>query len=277
VSDPETPLYGRDEAAALRRREADRAADDDEKLALLLKRLDGCRRLVDIGCGWGQLLSKVAKARPAGIELWGVDESPDRARDVAEVCPGAKVVICKADRLELPGTYFDAAVTSQVLHEVKLFGGTGRLSATLRGIHRCLAPGGRYLLLDHQDAADGEVVISLPPAAMAKLTEFERGFRFYGASHQDAPAGAVRLSRRCLQDFLTKAWSLGTPMEPTEMNETHNVFRRAETEHLLSEAGFAVREWIDFADITADLARAGGSPLEGRPWCRKFLAVAVKH
>ncbi len=187
------------------------------------------------------------------------------------------MVICKADRLELPGTYFDAAVTSQVLHEVKLFGAEGDLPATLRGIHRCLAPGGRYLLLDHQDAGTGEVVVSLPPAAMQKLAEFERGFRFYEASHEEEAGGAVRMSRRCLQDFLTKAWSLGTPMEPTEMNETHNVFRRAETEHLLSAAGFAVREWIDFADITADLARAGGSPLEGRPWCRKFLAVAVKH
>jgi SAM-dependent methyltransferase len=276
VSDSETPLYGRDEAAALRRREADRAADDDEKLALLLDRLGDCRRLVDIGCGWGQLLGKVAAALP-DAELWGADESPDRTKDLAEVCPGAKVVVCRADRLELPEAYFDAAVTSQVLHEVKLFGGAAPLSATLRGIRRCLAPGGRYLLLDHQDAGSGETIVSLPPAAMEKLTEFESRFRFYGASHQDAPGGAVRLSRRCLQDFLTKAWSLGTPMEPMEMNETHNVFRRVETERLLSEAGFAVREWIDFADITADLARVGGRLIEGRPWCRKFLAAAVKR
>jgi len=276
VSDSGTPLYGRDEAAALRRREADRAANDDQKLALLLDRLGHCRRLVDIGCGWGQLLGKLAAAVP-GAELWGADESPDRTKDVAEVCPGATVVICKANRLALPEAYFDVAVTSQVLHEVKLFGGAEQLSATLRGIHRCLAPGGRYLLLDHQDAGAGEVVVSLPPAAREKLTEFESRFRFYGASHEEEPAGAVRLSRRCLQDFLTKTWSLGTPMEPMEMAETHNVFRRAETEGLLSAAGFAVREWIDFADITGDLARVGGSLTKHGPWCRKFLAVAVKR
>ncbi|MGB2824917.1 MAG: hypothetical protein WBF17_28355, partial [Phycisphaerae bacterium] len=76
MDDSETPLYGGDEAAALRRREADRARDDDEKFALLLDRLGECRRLVDIGCGWGQLLAKVAAAS-ADAELWGADESPD--------------------------------------------------------------------------------------------------------------------------------------------------------------------------------------------------------
>lgn len=276
MNDSETPLYGGDEAAALRRREADRAGDDDEKLALLLERLGDCRRLVDIGCGWGQLLAKVAAAS-AEAELWGADESPDRAKDIAEVCPGAKVVVCRADRLELPEAYFDAAVTSQVLHEVRLFGGAERLSAALRGIHRCLAPGGRYLLLDHQDAGRGETIVSLPPAAMAKLAEFEGSFRSYGASHGQQPAGGVRISRRCLQDFLTKAWSLGTPMESMEMAETHNVFQRVETERMLSEAGFALREWIDFADIAADLARVGGVLIDGRPWRRKFLAVALKR
>ena len=275
----EPPLYGRDAAASLRRREASWVKDNDEKFRLLLtavRRCDPCRRLVDVGCGWGQLLGKIAAAMPA-VELWGVDESADRARDVAEACPAAKVVICRADALDLPAAHFDVAVTSQMLHEVKLFGRPGELEAVLAEVHRVLAPGGRWLLLDHLDAGDGEVTVSLPAPAKASLTELERKYRYYKAVHEDLPDGTTHLSRRCLQDFLTKTWSLGTAMEPMEMAETHNVFQRAETEHLLSEAGFALREWIDFADVAADLARVGGSLVEGRPWCRKVLAVAGKR
>jgi len=277
VSEGQDPLYDREAAAFLQRREAGRAAGDDEKFALLLGELADCRRLVDIGCGWGQFLGKVAAARPDVTELWGVDESPDRAADVAAACPAARTVICRADRLDLPDAHFDVAVTSQMLHEVKLFGRPGQMAETLAEIRRVLAPGGRWLLLDHQDAGDGEAVVSMPAALTARLAEFESRFRFYDASHEQLPDGSIRISRRCLQDFLTKAWSLGSPMERMEMNETHNVFRRAETVGLLASAGFTVTRWLDFADIREDLARAGAELLSGTRWPRKFLVTATKE
>ncbi len=276
--DSRPPLYDDDAAASLRKREVERPGDD-EKFALLIEALRACRpcrRVVDIGCGWGQLLGKVAAAGLGVEELWGVDESADRARGVAEACPRAKVVICRADRLDLPDGHFDAAVAGQVLHEVKLFGSAGELRAVLGEVHRVLAPGGRLVVLDHQDAGEGEVVVSLPPAERRALARFEDKFHFYNVLHEETPEGDVRISRRGLQDFLTKAWSLGGGMEAIEMSETHNVFRRGELTQLLDSVGFTMLSWRGFADITADLARRRGRLRKGSPWHRKFLLVAER-
>ncbi len=265
------PLYSKVEAECLEVRET--MCDDGLKYSLLLDNLGPCRRLVDIGAGWGQFL---ALAADRVEELWAVDECPDRTTDLNKACPKAKVVICRGDRLDLPDDYFDAVVTSQMLHEAKLFGSPGELERTLAEIGRVLAPGGRYLLLDHQDAGEGDVVVRLPREQMARLAEFERKYRFYDASHSDADDGSIHISRRCLQDFLSKDWSLNSAMEEIEMNETHNVFEQTTTRELVAAARLEAREWIDFSDITIDLQRHGGELIEGDPWPRKFVLVAEK-
>ena len=96
------PLYGKIEADSLKARELTR--DDDLKHSLLLERVKNCKRLVDIGAGWGQFLSV---ATDCVQEIWAVDECPDRIKDLNKICPKAKVVVCRADRLELPDDYFD--------------------------------------------------------------------------------------------------------------------------------------------------------------------------
>jgi ubiquinone/menaquinone biosynthesis C-methylase UbiE len=209
-------------------------------------------------------------------EIWAVDESPERIGDIRKAIPNAKVVICPAHRLELPDEHFDVAVTSQMLHEVKLFGREGELSGTLSEVHRILRAGGRYLLLDHLDAGEGEMIVRLPERQLAKLAEFERKFRFRSVNHERTGEGSIRISRRSLQDFLTKDWSLDTPMETIEMNETHNVFSERETRDLVAAAGLTVSRWISFSDIREDLRRHGAMLIEGDPWDRKFLLVAEK-
>jgi SAM-dependent methyltransferase len=268
------PLYGPAQSEALCEREEYWEQENRRKFDVLLENLDGCRRLVDIGCGWGQLLRMARRHHVP--EVWGVDESPHRLSDTRATCPEARVVQCRADRLALPDDYFDVAVTSQMLHEVKLFGTPGELARVLGEIRRVLADGGRYLLLDHRDAGEGDVVVELPSAATAELAHFEREFKFCPARHEDAGAGAVRMSRRCLQDFLTKTWAFGGPMEGMEMNETHNVFDEAETVRLVESAGFDALDWVLFSDIRLELARVGGRLLDGEPWARKFLLIAQK-
>lgn len=49
------PLYGKAQAKCLQIRETMR--DDGKKYSLLLEHLGSCRRLVDIGAGWGQFLA----------------------------------------------------------------------------------------------------------------------------------------------------------------------------------------------------------------------------
>lgn len=266
------PLYKADEVRSLQEREGFIKKDNQLKFSLLLENLGSCQRLVDIGCGWGQFLGLAQNHVP---ELWGVDESPDGIKDIKRHCPRAKAVICRADKLALPEGYFDAAVTSQMLHEVKLFGEEGELMKVLGEIRRILAKGGRYLLLDHLDAGEGEVVARLPEEKMKQLAEFEQKFKFYPARHERVEANVVRMSKRSLQDFLTKTWSLNTAMESMEMNETHNVFQKKEAVELIESSGFAVRDWIVFSDIRDDLKAAGGELIEGRSWNRKFLLVAI--
>ena len=67
------PLYGKREAECLEVRETRR--DDDIKYGLLLEHLGECKRLVDVGAGWGQFLPRV---QDRVEEIWAVDESPER-------------------------------------------------------------------------------------------------------------------------------------------------------------------------------------------------------
>jgi len=267
------PIYKKHEAKCLRERETLWKKHNQVKFSLLLENIGLCQRLVDIGCGWGQFLGM---AQDHVAELWGVDESPDRVKDIKQACPKANVVICRADRLKLPDRYFDVAVTSQMLHEVKLFGEKSELQKVLHEIQRILVDGGRYLLLDHLDAGEGEVVVRLPVKKIRQLVEFEHKFQYYPATHQDIGDNSVRISKRCLQDFLTKDWSFNSPMESIEMNETHNVFEETETIQLIESTGFTVCNWKVFSDIREDLKRVEGELLEGEAWYRKFLLVAVK-
>jgi ubiquinone/menaquinone biosynthesis C-methylase UbiE len=273
VNNHRQPLYKKDEARCLRDRDTFAQTDVEEKFRLLLENIGSCQRLVDIGCGWGQFL---VTASDYVAELWGVDESPDQVKYVKQACPKAKVVICRADRLKLPDDYFDVAVTSQMLHEVKLFGEESELQRVLHEIRRILVQGGKYLLLDHMDAGEGEVVVRLPKEKIRQLVEFERKFQYYPAAHTDIDSNTVRLSKRCLQDFLSKDWSFGTPMESMEMNETHNVFEQGATIRLVESSGFSVCKWTVFSDISEDLKQVEGDLLEGEAWCRKFLLIAVK-
>lgn len=269
----QNPLYDKARADSLRRREISSEQKNRLKFALLLENLGSCSRLVDIGCGWGQFLRL---ALPYVNEVWGVDESPDRIKDTRRVCPDAKLVICRADQLELPDAYFDVAVTSQMLHEVKLFGSQAELQNVLQEIRRILTEGGRYFLLDHQDAGEGDITVKLPLEKLDRLIEFEHKFTYYPAKHVDIDTGVIRISRRCLQDFLTKTWALNSPMESMEMNETHNVFEQKHITGLIQTMGFTIDKWIAFSDICEDLKHAGGKLLAGAPWFRRFLLISTK-
>ena len=111
---------------------------------------------------------------------------------------------------------------------------------------------------------------------MALLAEFEGKYRFYKAVHSLMNDGIVRISKRCLQDFLTKIPTMNTGMEEMEMNETHNVFAEDESRRLVESAGFSVREWISFLSIGVELSRRGGELVEGELWDRMFLLVCEK-
>jgi ubiquinone/menaquinone biosynthesis C-methylase UbiE len=274
MSKEDKTLYSDSEADFLKQREKSWDKKQQIKFDLILENLGECHRLVDVGCGWGQFLKIVCDQVE---ELWGLDESDQRTSDVKENCPKAKLVISKADNMPLPSDYFDAVVNSQMLHEVKLFGSKGELEKTLSEIHRILKKGGKYLLVDHREAEEGVVECRLPDVMTKVIKEFAGKYRYYPFTYEYISEDTISISKRALQDFLSKIWSLNTPMESMEMVETHNVFSHDEVQKLLNEVGFEVTKWQEFASIMDDIEIYDCELVKGQPWGRKFLCVAVKR
>jgi len=273
MTDSQDHLYHQAQADFMKEREKSWDNKQKAKYKLLIDKLGNCRTLVDIGCGWGQFLQLVENIVD---EIWGVDESPERLKDIETTCPSAKIAICRADDLLIPSVYFDVAIASQMLHEVKLFGSQAELNRIMQEIHRILKPGGKYLLLDHLDAGVGDANIQFPDKAIALLKKFASCYNYYPVHYTINSDKSVTISKRCLQDFLTKIWSFDSPMEEIEINETHNVFSRSEVCDFLHQNGFTVKSWNEFSNITDDLNRVHGKLQSGEDWNRKFLCVAIK-
>ncbi|HEX6373023.1 MAG TPA: class I SAM-dependent methyltransferase [Longimicrobium sp.] len=139
------------------RAEYDRAAADYDRrwarynrasLALLRPWITGADpgRVVDVGCGTGNLLPLLRDSASRMDGYAGVDLSPEMLRVARGKAGGAGgrtgFVAANAGRLPLRDASFDTAVSASVLH----YWDDAR--AGLAEIHRVLRPGGRLLLLD---------------------------------------------------------------------------------------------------------------------------------
>lgn len=99
-------------------------------------------RVLDVGCGSGVLLDRLARTVP-GAGLAGVDLS-GAMLDVARRRLGPGVELCRAAAEALPcaDASFDTVVSVSVFHFIR------RPEAALREMRRVLAPGGRLVLTD---------------------------------------------------------------------------------------------------------------------------------
>jgi len=109
-------------------------------------------RVLDIGFGTG---GNVPFFPPDVVSVVGLDPNPGverraRRRIRAAAIP-IELRIGAGERLPFPDASFDTVVTTLVLCSV------GDPAATLKEIRRVLAPGGRYLLLEHGLAPDADV------------------------------------------------------------------------------------------------------------------------
>lgn len=105
------------------------------------------QRVLEIGCGTGNLITALARRTP-GVDAVGIDPDPAalrRARRKAAKA-GAEIrfEVAFAARLPLPDDHVDHVLSSLMMHHLD---DTGREQA-LREVARVLRPGGRLHVLD---------------------------------------------------------------------------------------------------------------------------------
>src|SRR5271170_6185722 len=90
-------------------------------------------RILDLGCGDGQLTSKIVAA---GADVLGVDASPAMVEGAQK--RGIDARVCNAEALPFSAE-FDAVFSNAALHWVR------NQDAMLAGVKRALKPGGRFV------------------------------------------------------------------------------------------------------------------------------------
>ncbi|WP_372508606.1 class I SAM-dependent methyltransferase [Mycobacterium palustre] len=127
--------------------------------------LAGCRRILEIGCGTGNLTIRAQRAHPH-LEVVGCDPDPralDRARRKAD---GVRFDTGYAERLPYGEGEFDRVLSSMMLHHIR----DDAKTAAASEVFRVLRPGGRLHLVDiGGDTADpglpGRLIRRNPHAA----------------------------------------------------------------------------------------------------------------
>ena len=113
----------------------------EAKLDMVCKKLElqPGETLLDIGCGWGALLKFAAQNY--GVNGVGVTISQEQAALARQSCEGLPVDIRLQDYRQLHGS-FDKIASLGMFEHV----GTKNYREYFRVAHRCLKPGGRFLL-----------------------------------------------------------------------------------------------------------------------------------
>jgi SAM-dependent methyltransferase len=106
----------------------------------------GCRRLIDLGCGTGRLTRAMAQH---AAHVTAVDVSPEMLRVAREHCVGhPNIAVVEADLLNLPATLgrFDCVISVNVLHHFPA-------ADAVQAMKAVLAPGGLLIVHDVRQSA----------------------------------------------------------------------------------------------------------------------------
>lgn len=118
----------------------------DATLALALEplKLTGNERVLDVGCGTGELGRRLLERWPR-LRATGIDISPNMLRRAAEKQAGAAFLAADAWRLPLAAESFDVVYCANAFHYFRLPG------PALAEMRRVLRPTGRLVLVDWCD------------------------------------------------------------------------------------------------------------------------------
>jgi len=115
---------------------------EEQILPMAAECLTGARRVLDVGCGEGQI-SRLASSLGAGTVV-GVDPTWAQVVAAAERGGGAAYARCGAASLPFPDGSFDAVVACLVFEHIR------EVDAAIAEVGRVLEPGGRFaFFLNH--------------------------------------------------------------------------------------------------------------------------------
>jgi len=267
-------LYEKKEADALsqsEKTESWRIETDDLKAKMILDHSQSISSLVDVGCGWGQLLTRLQDKIPT---LYGVDESKDRVLTLKKN-PRFKIFESHSTSIPLNDQSVDAVLTSHILHEVALFGDHNDFNKTGQEFNRILKPKGVWFVIDHLDPGPGEVEIEISPQMMKQFNAFQTGFEYRTISAA-VKENRVTLSKQDCHDFITKIWSIGTGAENLEFRETHTILNKEKIKNYLEDLPFVCDSWIPFNRIEKMMKFYGIKLINGEGWERQFFSILRK-
>jgi hypothetical protein len=128
----------------------------------LRERLRAGARVLDLGCGTGQVASLVASAF-AGCTVVGIDVAPDAVAQ-ARAEHGDQAVFRVGDATgpdSLDPAAFDVVLAVDVIHDL------GDPVTALRGVRRALAPDGWFIMIDTGFPDDLDALVGDPVAGLA--------------------------------------------------------------------------------------------------------------
>jgi SAM-dependent methyltransferase len=111
---------------------------DEQILPLVARHLRDARRVLDIGCGEGQVARHLAGL---GVEAIGLDPTPSQIRVARDRAGGPHYARARAEALPCRNEAFDAVLLCLALEHIDEF------EAAIGEVARVLEPNGRFLLL----------------------------------------------------------------------------------------------------------------------------------
>lgn len=115
---------------------------EEQILPLAVEHLTGARRVLDVGCGEGQV-ARLAK-RVGATTVVGIDPTWQQLQAATERGGGVALSRARADALPVASASFDAAVACLVFEHIEA------VDEAIAEVGRALAPGGRFLFfLNH--------------------------------------------------------------------------------------------------------------------------------
>ena len=127
------------------------------KASIELAQIKPGDKVLDVGCGTGDLTLEAKKLTGSAGEVYGTDASPNMIRQAQQKTTRSGVDVTfqvgLIEDIEFPENQFDVVLSSLMMHHLP-----DDLKHTgLAEIYRVLKPGGRFLIVDMQSTTGGSL------------------------------------------------------------------------------------------------------------------------